>query len=315
MKKIFIVLICALLLPLSVQASSGTEEKGSLSLYYEQGAATFSIYRVADFSETGKFKITDSFKKYPVKFDDLDTDGWKKLADTLSGYVSRDKISYVRRVKTDTSGKYEWKEIPKGLYLVIGEMTKDEKYTYTPMPFLITVPGRDVTGKWDLSMEAAVKYEREERLEATKRVVKTWKGDANKNVRPSEITVQLLKDDKVFDTVKLNQKNNWRYTWEKLPLGYTWKVVEKDVPDEYTVTSTQSSDRFVLTNTYKEKPKDNEKDKDNKKETKTEKKEKEKLPQAGQIWWPVPILVTCGIAAFGIGWLKRKKWDDFYGES
>ena len=32
-----------------------------------------------------------------------------------------------------------------------------------------------------------------------------------------------------------------------------------------------------------------------------------KLPQTGQLWWPVPILAVAGIAFFSIGWLRSRK--------
>ena len=30
------------------------------------------------------------------------------------------------------------------------------------------------------------------------------------------------------------------------------------------------------------------------------------LPQAGQLWWPVPILALAGIVFFTVGWVRRK---------
>ncbi|MDY2629454.1 MAG: Cna B-type domain-containing protein [Lachnospiraceae bacterium] len=31
------------------------------------------------------------------------------------------------------------------------------------------------------------------------------------------------------------------------------------------------------------------------------------LPQTGQLWWPVPVLTLAGIAAFTIGWIRRRE--------
>ena len=36
-------------------------------------------------------------------------------------------------------------------------------------------------------------------------------------LRPSEVVIELLKDGKLYDTVTLNEKNNWRHTWRGLP--------------------------------------------------------------------------------------------------
>ena len=32
----------------------------------------------------------------------------------------------------------------------------------------------------------------------------------------------------------------------------------------------------------------------------------QKLPQTGQLWWPVPILAVLGIIVWMIGWIKRR---------
>lgn len=31
-----------------------------------------------------------------------------------------------------------------------------------------------------------------------------------------------------------------------------------------------------------------------------------KLPQTGQLWWPVPVLAFVGLVSFAIGWLRKK---------
>ncbi len=296
-------------MPISVQAASGTEKMGSISLKYEKGSTTFSFFRVAEFSEKGNFKLEDDFSKYQVTFDDLDTDEWRKLAETFSGYVLRDKIASVHQEKTNAEGVCRWENVEKGLYLVMGESSKDEKYTYTPMPFLITVPNRNAKEEWNLQVTADIKYEREERLEASRKVIKVWKDDKNKSSRPKEIAVELLRDGKVYQTVKLNEKNNWRHTWDSLPLGYSWKVVEKDVPKGYTVTSSREGDVFIVTNTYKTEKKQP------KPLNKTTEEKDEKLIQAGVLWWPVPILAIGGVAAFFAGWVKRREYEEFHGES
>lgn len=32
-----------------------------------------------------------------------------------------------------------------------------------------------------------------------------------------------------------------------------------------------------------------------------------KLPQTGQLWWPIPILVLLGIGLYMAGWTSKKK--------
>ena len=68
--------------------------------------------------------------------------------------------------------------------------------------------------------------------------------------------VQLLRDGKVYDTVTLNEGNNWRHTWTGLDDDYTWRVVEYKTPEGYTVTVERQGITFVMTNTWREEPPD-----------------------------------------------------------
>lgn len=87
----------------------------------------------------------------------------------------------------------------------------------------------------------------------SKTVTKLWKDDNNKaGKRPDAIQVQLKANGTVKETVKITEKNGWKYTWEQLPkyqggqeIVYT--VEETDVPDGYEVTIDQK--KFEITNT------------------------------------------------------------------
>ena len=56
------------------------------------------------------------------------------------------------------------------------------------------------------------------------------------SVCPQQVTVQLLKDNIVYDTVILSEANSWRHFWGKLPeynrdgSKIIWSVVEKELP-------------------------------------------------------------------------------------
>lgn len=106
--------------------------------------------------------------------------------------------------------------------------------------------------------------------------------------------MQLLRGGQVYDTVTLNSQNNWRHRWSDLDSRYRWTVTEKAVTD-YTVTVTQEGKTFVVTNTY---------------QTPTPgKKTDTKLPQTGQLWWPVPVLLSVGLLLVLIGVLRRRRDD------
>ena len=71
----------------------------------------------------------------------------------------------------------------------------------------------------------------------SRKVQKVWEDDGNEANRPEEITVQLLENGTVVDTVILNRKNNWEYTWDDLESSSKWQIVEADVPAGYTAVS------------------------------------------------------------------------------
>ena len=98
-----------------------------------------------------------------------------------------------------------------------------------------------------------------------------------------------MQDGKSYETVTLNQENNWKYTWEDLEAGHEWKAVEQTVPSGYTMTSTQEGKTFIITNTYK------------KPGTTVPTGGGSKLPQTGQLWWPVLVLLLAGIICIIVG--------------
>lgn len=305
MKKIRGLIVCLILgvfSTLCVQAEEEDRvgEETSLTLNCEYGQGVFSLYKVAEFSETGKFHVEEPFANYQIQLEELDSEGWRALAETLEGYVKRDHIEPLDQRETDAKGNIEWRQLEKGLYLALGEQTKDDSFLYTPMPTLITLPNRTPDGEWNNHVSVSLKYEKEDIFQEQEidfQVIKIWKNEDNTKNRPENITVQLLKDESVYDTIELNKENNWSYQWEGLPLQASWSVVEKEVPPNYTVTSTREGNQFILTNTKKPaKP--------------TEDKHQEipqKLPQTGQLWWPVPVLAILGAILFVIGYKKYKK--------
>lgn len=303
-KKIYkfcIIAVCVLgiLFPaLYVQA----EETGSLALECKIGKGSYSLYRVADFSETGGFKLEKPFSDYQVQLEGLDNEGWRALAETLAGYVGRDGLQPLDKKETDEQGHLKWEDLQRGLYLVLGEKVKDEQYVYTPMPSLVTVPNRSEEGSWNYNVVIRPKYNKEETQQDGKTdytVIKIWKDKQNKKVRPEKIQVQLLQDGKIYNTVELSEKNNWKYTWKQLHTGFQWTVVEKEVPPNYTVTSTQEKTSFVIKNTYVAPG-------ENGGTGGSGGSGKPGLPQTGQLWWPVPILTVLGFLLFVIGLRKSK---------
>lgn len=128
----------------------------------------------------------------------------------------------------------------------------------------------------------------------TRKGLKVWDDAKDKDSRPTEVAVQLLRDGKVYDTKTLSTKNNWRYTWSGLDDRYTWSVVEKNYKG-YTVRIEREGITFVITNTRSNGTPD------------TPSPTDPKLPQTGQLWWPVPLLLMGGLLFLIIGVVCRKR--------
>ena len=275
-KKLLSLLLCMIcvfmLLPVQVFAAGAidTDRDVSLTIQYAHNktpvsGVQFDLYRVADVDVYAQFTLTGDFKKYPVSVNDLTSATWKTLAETLSAYADRDKLTPLDSGKTDAKGMLTFpnqkSSLKPGLYLVVGRQLVQGGYTYTTEPFLVSLPNLDnASDIWTYDVTVTPKHTRTENPPTPddrtieRKVLKVWKDDVEQS-RPKEVIVQLLKDGAVYDTVTLNAANNWRYTWEKLPeynkdgSKVVWSVVEKELED-YTVLITQEGVTFTVTNTY-----------------------------------------------------------------
>lgn len=105
-------------------------------------------------------------------------------------------------------------------------------------------------------------------------VIKKWV-DCGTN-RPDAITVQLLQDGAVYDSVELCDSNGWQHAWEGLSGKHQWSVTEPNVPDGYTVSYDFENGLYTITNTST-------------------------LIQTGQMRWPIWVLSGLGIFSIVLG--------------
>lgn len=172
--KRFGTLLLVVLLGISCMAmtaySSGnieTGRQGSLSVYFGENGrgfseVTFSIYRVADISEDGTYTLTGDFAQYPVRMENLDSSGWRALAQTLDAYAARDEIASLMTRQTGPDGSFQITGLSTGLYLISGGQYIDEDIVYTPEPMLVSIPGLSADGTWVYDIVASCKFERED---------------------------------------------------------------------------------------------------------------------------------------------------------
>lgn len=308
--KIFVVFFTAVLLfPCFVTSALAyetvdTSQESSLTVsFIENGTGfagvKFQLYRVADISAEGNLALTEEFEAYPVSMTNLDSSGWRALAQTLDAYISRDGLLPLKTAGTDDNGQAVFDHLPIGLYLVKGSNCERDGSMYTPEPFLVSLPNKDQeSGEWVYHVVSSCKYDCDDQSSdentVNRKIFKVWEDDKNEEKRPEEITIQLLGDGAVYDTVVLSKSNNWRYEWKELDGNKSWQVVEYETPENYTVSVSREGTAFVMTNTYHP-------DASLKQDT----SDQPLLPQTGILWWPVPLLVFTGMILYLIGWGKR----------
>ena len=261
----FLTLLCCLL-PMTLFADS---DFMNLDVSCPVSDMQVSLYRVAD----ENYNLVGSFSHYSI---DLKQDV-QGAANALENRILMDGIEADACVISDSVGNASFTGLESGIYLVVGKEVFQDGVFYMPQVSLVSLSG-------DLSVD--LKYEMSDKPSRI-HVLKVWKKD-NKKSRPKSIEVCLLRSDGiVVDRVVLNSDNQWSNTWENLSTLYTYRVMETSVPSGYKESCTREKDTIVLTNTGNL-------------TDKVEKKD-EVLPNSGQLWWPVPVLLFVGLVLFGLG--------------
>lgn len=263
-------------------AIEASAQDGSAAL----SGVDISLYRVGELSPSGSWKLTGSFADYPVDLNGLDASGWGAAAQTLAAYVSADAVPALAAGATDARGLLRFEDLEHGLYLVCaGDLDyHDARYRFSPI--LTALPSVDDSGTELSETRCDLKFERVELTNLT--VVKRWDDGGAAN-RPRQISVQLLCDGEVVDTIQLDAAAGWQHTWTGLSLGHSWQVVEANVPDGYTVTIERSGDTVAIINTGDITPPE------------------KRLPQTGTLWHLVPPLAFAGMALLIVSAYRRRR--------
>ena len=281
-------------------AEKADETKGSISLICPAKGMEISLYRVADYEDS--FTLTGKFQNYQVSLDQKDQDGWKGAARALEDYIGRDglKADIVKKSGNDKIAYFE--NLSRGLYLATGQtievQEKGKTMVYIPNASLIVLP--DVREEDPYHISPKLKYDDKEKSEDSQtklRALKIWKKD-QKEKRPTSVTVELLRKDANGKVTVVDSQ-----IWENLSSQASWSVSEKEVPSGYTVSIRQQGSTVMVTNTAKN-PEQTENGGNN------TGKPGQKLPQTGQLWWPLPLLLLAGVSCLMIGRVLRNSGDE-----
>jgi hypothetical protein len=296
-----------------------------LDLYNDApiSAENFRLYRVADVTEDLTFTLTADFAQSQVSMETSETqDTWADRAATLESYVVEriaegDPIPPTASAATDQDGAAEFSDLTPGMYLLVGDQKNQGSAIHKPLATLISLPTQETDETWNyhptVYAKSANRTRRDETVDLS--VVKIWKDEGAEAQRPQSVTVTLYQDETEYDTVTLSPENSWRYTWENLDSMSDWHLAERSVPADYTVTSVEENSTFVVTNTYRAEtpaePTLSPAPSAPTSSTPTTPTTQTKLPQTGQLWWPVTLLSVAGLTLLLTGWgIRRKEKDE-----
>lgn len=279
--KVFIIVLT---LSMLVCQNAYADEKFSVTALYDVADAEVALYYVGSISTSGDIIFSDDFSLYNISLEN------KNSAYTLYLYALRDGIQPIVNGTIDDSKSYTFSNLDEGVYLISGKDVIKDNIKYSVVPSIVYVAE---------NMTVYVKNS-EETDNGTKdvSVIKIWEDKDYEVNRPNSIDVQLLKNGKVADIVTLNKDNQWQYSWKNLDTAYSWDVVEKNVPAGYEVSIESNSNSFTIINSYN--------DEKSKLPPIKPSLPDDKLPQTGQLWLPVPVLIIIGLSSIIIGGLLYK---------
>ncbi len=333
--------------------NSNDQRTSSLTVTLKEGGsnrvvpgASLTLYQVAEAEADNlhpSYMHTEDFKDSGISLGDLNEEG---LAQHLAVYAADQGLTGIRKT-SGREGSVTFDTLGTGLYLIVQRGSVSGYYAISP--FLVSLPLLSGDGE-DLIYDVNATPKVEKRpggggggsSNTTKITVKkVWAEDGQKK-RPGSVTIKLLRDDEVYDTIKLSEANAWSYTWSKLSKNYRWSVTETEVPAGYTVSYATSDTRTTITNSFNtELPVDPGPSEpsdptdpvpivpsptDPPEPPGVEVSPDPAIPalggspspgdsgsliKAGQLNWPIPILAVMGLILFALGWqwtfLKKRK--------
>ena len=249
-----LMLFSILFLPLKTYAAEpiDPEQIGSLTVSFQKDGkgvenAAFEVWKIADVDPYGKMSLTAAFASYPIRPENQDQEGWQKMAETLQGYVRRDRPETYAEGITGREGKFTI-ALKAGLYLILGGPVEKDGITLTPVPALVFFPEENAEENiWQYETKTEIKFTEEETTSL--KVKKIWQDDGYEKQRPETVIVDLLCDGKVYASQELSEANAWQYEWTKLSAEHERLIVEREIPN-YTVTVERKGKIVTLTNRY-----------------------------------------------------------------
>ncbi|MDE6426152.1 MAG: Cna B-type domain-containing protein [Ruminococcus sp.] len=261
--KLFSIVVCIItvLSVLSLMIPKGTyaeENDKSITLVCVNGdtilaGMEWKIYRVGQRSANGQnFVQNEDFAGTQINLRRITADSVNKAAQSYQSYAIAAGIQPVQTGITDEHGEVQFTGLNAGLYLISGKLLKVDSHYYLPNASLIEIKEGDT----DLKYDAYPKFEYQVMSGQPRAhiVYKEWEGDEEHlDKRPDHVAVDIYRDEEYYDTVILNEENDWRYRWVDSDGSSSWIVMEKDIPECYEMII-EYDINYRIQNSYTDEP-------------------------------------------------------------
>jgi len=279
LSKLFSILFC-IIIAFSLYATTAfaQEKTGSITVLLEDSESNdingikVGIILVSELKEEGYVKA-NGFEASQMSVDTIVKKPTQSNAQNIYDFALQNNIS--AEFETSKDNKAIFSSLKKGIYLIFCE--KNGGFYFNPhfafVPF-------NAQGENSLDIVSKPKIIVDTQNDKSIYVIKKWDDNKDKaKKRPQSITVYLKEGDKVIDKATLKGDTAWAHTFEGLSEDKEYYVREKKVEGYEVKYSGDSENGFIITNTYND----------------------EKLPQTGQMWWPIMVLALCGVLFILLG--------------
>ncbi len=204
----------------------------------------WSVYCVGYVSDDGEIVLSGEFANLPIAIEDTSAATLTDVSATLASYVRINGYTAFYTGTTDKNGYVTIAGLQDYVYLFVGTTVEMDGVYYAPSPFLLTPASYDAsefiaTAKYSTLNQGGGAWDYE--------LMKIWANDTGAQYMRTDIAVAIYQDGVLFETITLNEANEWYYAWSS-DTYHEWTVVEVEVPTPYTVTYRSSATEFVIIN-------------------------------------------------------------------
>ncbi|MDO4864094.1 MAG: Cna B-type domain-containing protein [Ruminococcus sp.] len=328
--------LLVMFIPEAVSSADNTTSLVCISGNKPIAGIQWKIYHIGEVRDN-EYVLTGDYEDYPVNLTDLTSENIGGTAKALESFVLGYDLPHLSVADTDENGTVTFSALETGLYLAVAKSVKIEHNLYKANPLLFEVKAGDT----DENTIFPKMYSNSTLagMGSYYTVKKVWvDNEDGARMRPVDVTVDLYKDGELADTVTLNLDNGWEYKWENIDPEAEWRVVEREIPVKYEVIVDYNSTQYLIKNTYNPSRKTGggygtrttmtttstttatttttvttaalqttEKKSTLPPRTTATSTSEPKLPQTGQLWWPVVPLSAGGLVFITIGLALPKR--------